>query len=968
MRNLTRIYQNKVTVDVSDTGWCLVRYGTAPVEDTVWGTGLCLVFYSYSPSPNETFPDEKFARGLEQMVIRQPFGVVWIENPKDDYKFWNMTTAFCRYSHVKAGNCWLHFQDKTGETDNDITFSGIFGVNDRALPLEGNRIVLNLGNQYGALSFTLTPDPAEFLQLNAGIRYLRILPETSQEIWKYGLTEHMNIQVVRSKEKITMPAQITPAALDQPQRSWFSLGENTFDCMFLSPAGEQIEVVSQEARLVFERSAAAVSKDASGQSWFLAGMEWYLGIDGSFLVKNDTMMMPGQAGTEYFSDLSVLHFVAGQSALLLTNEDKVTVDTTEKQVTAAWISVQGAGEKKAAYYSSPVSMPFFEVKKYAEDGCGFVPYSAKVAEYAETPSPAFPALAWGGLSFVPDTLEPSLIEKGIFDMRYQILSGKMNKSCGRNDTEKYLVAPCGLCVGVQPDSGAWNWIGIAQTADAGIPDIKLMNPSLLTRKSLQQTKCLLMAGTKEEFHSLSDNQVQFTFLIDGWKLRFSEESWNDKSLFMIKYTDEVTVRSLLAGTKQLEYLLSIAYDSKGDVKKGFDTVIDLLDRKEFQGILMLGGTVETDSLLPELKAVLQWGGTSGLEMIYAVISNGKIALNGSDISVAKSGIDALVLYEGIPQSKTDACPFDFCTREMVTVIKQTKVNYFHSRSELLLYRLLGAELNTAGDFEGNELMLSGRLETTGIISSYKFSLESVLTYRAKESAMESFVVDCVRLSGDADALVFDISGTQSYLKREELDLFSYDKVGFDGIKLVKKDNAAYADYSGYRLLSDDCVLREHSFAKEFGAAPTEVKACVSGCTPDSLGFSSINAPIRQGTLDDVWNGIIWTIPLNSSGTLGKNEALSMELLGAWRGSNYYIGIRTSGVFGRNFSLQGILTAGFQGITLEKTEERMFFKLHGFALKALGFTFPGKGVDVMIMGEDGKIAWCAAYKGEKKEGR
>ncbi|MDD3414984.1 MAG: hypothetical protein PHY47_13410 [Lachnospiraceae bacterium] len=966
MQHMMRIYQNKVTVDVSDQGWCLINYGSAPVEDTVWGIGLCLVFYAYTPSSDEKFPDETFAHGLEQMILRQPFGIVWIANPKDDFKFWNMTGAFCRYSHVKMGNCWLHFQDKMGETDDNITFTGVFGVDDTAVPLVENRIVLDLNNPYGVLSFTLTPDPAEFLCLDAGIRYVRILPENSKDIWKYGLTEHINMRILSIREKISMPAQITPSALEQSQRSWFSLEKNTFECTFLSPAGEKLELVSQDAKLVFEKTASTVSKDVSSQSFLPTGAEWYLGIDGSFLVKNDKVMMPGQAGTEYFSGLSALRFVVGQSALLSTNGEKIIVETAEKRISAAWISVQGMEGEKTAYYSSPVAMPFFEIKKYAEDSCGFFPYSAKVAEYTETPSPAFPVFAWGGLSFVPDTLNPSLIEEGISALRYQILSGEMNKSCDRNETEKYLTAPCGLCVGVQPDSGVWNWVGIAQTADAGLPDVKLMRPSLLTRKSLQQTKCLLIAATKDEFHSLSENQIQFEFLVDGWKLRFSEEYWNDNSLFMIKYTDEVTVRSLLAGTQQLEYLLSIAYDGKGNVKKGFETVINLLDRKEFQGILLLGGAVETDSLIPELNAVLRWGESSSMEMIYAVISNGKITLNGSEVSVAKSSIDALALYEGTPKTNTDLRPFDFCTREMVTVIKQTKVNYFHSRSELLLYKLLGADLNTAGDFEGNELMLSGRLETTGNTSSYKFSLDSALTYRAKDSAMNSFVVNNVLLSGDTEELTFYISGTQTYLKCDGLDLFSYDEIGFDGIKLVKNGDAAHADYSSYRLLTDICVLREHSFAKEFSADAKEAKACVSSVTPENLGFSSINTPIKQGTLGDVWNGIIWTLPLNSSGTLGKNEMLNMELLGAWSGNNYYIGIRMGGVFNRNFSLQGILTAGFQGVTLEKMEERMFFKLHGFALKALGFTFPGKGVDVMILGENGKIAWCAAYE-EKKDG-
>ncbi len=944
MQKLKCIYQNKIIVECSESGWCLLKRDFAEVE-TVWSEKCCLVFF-----PKGFVPDAVFGEKLERFDQKQAARLMWIENPADAEAFWRLTTVSFGSLTVYIGKYRIHLGECVRETDDMLFFEGSFYVGKTTFEILEKEISLCLSDCLGRISFRFNAGPDNFSDLDVGMKYLRLLPEDAENGWKSNYSQCVDSAVITPESGIIIEASVSPASLNDRGYSKFVLPKAMWYSGFLSVSGESIQIESQEAVLCFEKTAQAVCTDRAKGSCRAIGISWYLGIDGEFIVSGEAAIMPGLSGTEYISPAKRIWFAAGQSALIVTEKHGHSTQEQPFPVTAPWICFEGE------YHCNSLTMPFF-----VAEGDYLRLYAAKICDYAV--SPAFPAIPWGSVRNMTDSVDVSEAEKIFYESRYDILTQVINTYKTQENQEKLLVAPCGLCVGVQPESGCFNWVGIARLNGNGLPDVRIEMPSFAVRTAIQRLDCILMASTRDKFLELGKKDIRFKFMIEGWALSFSKDIWGENSLFLLKYSSNYTVRALLKHTNQLSYILETAYDSQGKLRAGFDSLLDILDKKEFQGILLLGGEVQINELPYELRRILKWGGGGAPKVIYAVITGGKVSVDRGEISVTESGIDALVLYEDVPVFETDGSPFSFCTRELTVVIKNSSIKYFRSRSELSVYSLFGAQLSAKSSLEGNQMILTGHMENVNGVHIYRFALDTPFVYSVLNSPLTELEIQGVSILGGDEKIGFSLRGTQTYICVEELDLFSYEKIGFEGVCLEKDSISSFLNYDACRLITENAVIRENSFAMIFGAMP-DVSCWDMQGLPNEMGYIAINTPIAQGKLTQPWNGIIWRIPLNGSGVLGDNAMLSICLMAGWNGTDYYIGVKTGGIFGQSFSLQGILTAGFTGITLEKGGAgRLLFVLHSFALKAIGFSLPKHGMDVCILGENGKAAWYAAYEEE-----
>lgn len=949
MQKMTRIYENHIAVDIAEKGWCLLQYRIGKAVTSLWEKGNCLVFYPY-----DFVPDSEFGEKLEKLCRKIFMRMLWIENPEAETEFWKLTAGTWEYPYVRLGKYWIYCKEPIRESDSELVFRGRFGVGGESLPLSGETVTLSLDDTLGVLSFEFSVKSENFSALDAGIRYHRLLSSDTEHGEEKNYTESFAGEVLLPEGEISICGKISPAMIWNHQVSFFKLPVCNWTSTFLTPQGTAISMVSEDgAMLVFERSADLISYDSVSQTYFAAGISWYLGIEGDFSLNSGDPMMLGLKGTEYISDVRRFRFRSNQCGILRMEKEEEEERTLYAGdsciVTAPWISIQGT------YHSSSASMPFFSGKD------GFIRnYVPKIQDFQVFTEP-FPVMPWSGLHFLPENFDATEAENLLLQKRFQILTKSVDLSEPGGEEEQLLVTPCGTCAAIEPESSNWNWVGIAQIDGKEVPDVRLKNPALPVRAALQKTDCILTAFTLESFQKFSETELNLSFRIDGWNICFSEETWTEYSLFMIKYSKSASIRSLLEGSIQLKHVLEQAYDSHGEVRKGFQPLVEIMDDTEFQGVLMLGGLAEAKVLSPELKAVLAFTGEAGLPVVYTAISNGRVTADGSGFSVAKSNVNALVLYEGVPEQRSDGVPFAFCTREMTVFIEQSRLRYFHSRSELSLYRLFGAALNPAEEKTGSALVMTGRLEEVNGQQTYRFLLDSPVTFGVSDSALESVTVQDVVMSAGEEMLRFLLRGQQKYKMCDNFDLFSYDKIGFGGVSLIMESDQPSIDYGGYEFYEEDAVIRDHSFVEAFGAPVKELVCDVFNRTPEAMGYLSINAPIKQGVLGEGWSGIVWQIFLNSSGQLGRNEPLYFELLAGWSGNSYYVGIKTGGIFGKSFSLQGIITAGFTGITMEAGKKgKVYLHLHSFAIKVLGLSFPQRGADVYILGEQGKAAWYAAY--------
>lgn len=974
----------------------------------VWEPGNCLVFF-----PEGFTPDAVFGGKLEQLADKMEMRLLWIENPADAAECWSFTAGTGENPQIMVGEYWLALRDGVMESDAQISFGGIFGRNGDVFKISGERVVLSLSDCYGALSFSITVSKDGFGRLGSGIRFWYILPEDTPEGELCNFTRQVYASVISPHEDKDMDCgcSICPAAVGDYARTYIGLPAFTdWDSAFLSPQGGNILLKSADnVRLVFQKGAEVYFYDGGRQQYFAPFYKWFPGLEGEFLVSRDAVLMPGLSGTEYCANADRIKFSAGRSGLLEAGDGRgmgrIVTAKGEPAAQTSWISFRGT------YCAAPVAMPFFDVG--ASYPRAYIPEIQKFTEWA-APFPAMPwsgidagelAEAWNGKQDPamelaagwqerqdsvwdvpaagqghPDGMrhmgkgqlaeDIQRLEQILAQERYRLLSAGTDNAAQSGGqagkTEKLLVAPCGICIGLQPENGIWNWAGLAQTGEGGLPDIRLEHPSGWARKELQKPDCILMAQSKEEFLRLGEKELSFSLPADGWLLSFSAQDWDSHRLFVLKATETVTLRSCLADTPQLKRVLNMAYDKDGAVRKGYGPLLKVLDDKSFQGVFLLGGTAGIYSLSPQLQAALRLVRGGKAEAVYAAVSNGRITSGASGISIGRSAIDALVYYEGAPAQQSDGAPFTACTRELTAVIGQNAVIYFQSRLELSLYHIFGARLAPESRWDSGQIVLSGRMECTGAGTSYKFGVETQAAYTAADPPVASVQVRDAVLTVAGDVLSFELKGFLSFEKCEGLDLFSYGRIGFAGLQLICKDAAKYEVYYGSMRLSEDkAEIRPGSFAEAFGAKIDAVLFEREGESPDGLGYVSVNAPLKQGALSGKWNGLVWKVSLNSSGQLGRNEPLCLYLLGAWSGGGYYIGVRTDGIFGKAFSIQGILNAGFSGITMIQGKGgKLFFRLHSFALRALGLTFPKRGVDVFILGEHGDAAWCAAYEDGK----
>lgn len=162
-------------------------------------------------------------------------------------------------------------------------------------------------------------------------------------------------------------------------------------------------------------------------------------------------------------------------------------------------------------------------------------------------------------------------------------------------------------------------------------------------------------------------------------------------------------------------------------------------------------------------------------------------------------------------------------------------------------------------------------------------------------------------------------------------------------------------------------------------------------SPESAGYVSIAAPIRQGRLSAPWFGLVYEIDLGSLGALAGSVGITLRLLAAWSPGAFenppavYVGLALPGVsqaVGMCLPLQGILDLGFRTAQFENYADeagtQYLLRLRDFAVRVLGWSFPPGHNDIILFGNpdqtsDTKLGWYAAFedikvseKGKKKK--
>lgn len=897
------------------------------------------VFY-----PENFEPNEKYYAGLAEVQKRVCAGLLWVENPQDDYKFWRCASVGESGGDIRFGQYTISLHKIISKSGDKMVFSGGFSRGSDVF--SASEITIDLIDSRGTLNFSFSyqGDKNVFDALDAGIKFVMPLPKGTDGGVRRGFESVMLSRVLSYTGDAVFSARVNPCVLFDIAKTNILLPRIQYDSCFTSAVGTAHTLTPKEgAALVFEKTALSVAYETQAKHRTSAAQSLYLSFCGAFAT-DGTELLTGLYGNEFIRNTDTITFIPHKNAFL-----EQDVEAAEDDAATAWISVSGS------FFSAAQSAPLYKLDS------GFLrPYSTPLVVFTES-SPAFPIIPWRDASFI-NTEEAENAEQILYRTRYGLLTNETDTVAFEdNSAEITLVTPNGLCIGADAETEVWKWLGIAQTSSGALPDIRLNGLSGDARTSLMDKECLIVLSSAEEFSEFAEGEI--TFEIDGWQIQLSSEQWCQNAAVIIKYNTSAALTDDHEINKILGNILEDAYNGSGEINPGYEEFVKSVTNPSFEGILLLNAQASAENLPEEVKAIAGTIDPERLRAAYTVIDRSRVSIENDVLYFSRTELSGLIAYKDEEiTGNSDGKEYLFKTVKLDVLFENSRVADFSCKAELLPSMLLGEKLQSPMC-----LVVSGRLEESAGVSVYRFTLEDEVKYMIGDSVIDSITVRSVNLSADSTRSVFRLTADAAFTKDDNCDVFSYEQLRVSGICLIMpKDKDIYADYADISISAADSEMREGSLGEMFGAEIRQYLLTQNSKSPDELGFDSITCPVKQGSMDAGWNGIIHKIPLGGSGALGENGMLDFEFITAWKGKNCYIGVRLSGIFQKSFSIQGILQMGFTSMELKKnTDNSLCFMLHNLVLKAFGLSFPPKSADLYIFGEHGKTGWYLGYAEEEK---
>ena len=892
----------------------------------------------YEFYPAGFIPDEEFNKRVKGLR-RHNFLLLWIENPEDDFKRWRWTGCSCP-GCVSIGQYRLFLRSCQTVDTSEIKFKGMF-MHD-GIKFDTSEIVLSISTGVMTFSICCSDDRNVFEALGAEIRYIMpIRPDENEKNKPKRSAAGFSNTFLQYNGSSSFQVVLDPNGLFDPKRTFISLPKEKFNSNLTDCVGNSyILEPSDSAALVFSRRAMSVCFDRKKEKQITAQHDFYLSYSGSFRVIDSHEILLGLYGMEYVSGCDEIMLFPGNSAFLGAEfpDGGGFADTS-------WISLLGD------YYSMPESMPLYAPKEGILQA-----YETPAASFSE-PSMPVPFFTWKNAR-VSDALDAKMADDILYRVRCRILGGDIEQAqlFSSSNSEVVAVTPAGLCAGI--DGTSWKWVGVAQTSEQPLPNVRINGITPEGKKKLLQKDCFIVISSKDEYSRFGSGDL--TINADGWIITLLEDDWKD-SILIIKYCTGISVKDKLSDNPVFKKLMDNACVSS-EPKENYRGLIDAVSSERFEGIMLLNVCAQADEsrLPPEVYAAAAMTGEKYLNCAYASVKRSKVDLTDGKVNVALSQTDALIAYnsEGIVKTD-DNRDFTCKTVGLEAVIRNSRITSFSSRTEILPKRLLGEKLSNPECME-----LLGSADIRNGVAVYRFSLENNVQYVPESKPVEYIEITEVSMSVGKEQSRFWLNGSLSMTQEEKCDIFSYGELVFEGAEIVCESENAREELSKLRFREDRSNVREGSVAEVFGVFTKQYIVNSGVKSPDELGFSSITAPVRQGEISTGWNGMVSRFPIGNSGSLGADSPLHFDFICAWKDGGYYFGVRMGDFFSKQFMLQGLLGVGFQSISLLSSEKGApMFKLNSLTLKILGLSVPPKSADLFLFGDSGKVGWFFGYSNQ-----
>lgn len=459
---------------------------------------------------------------------------------------------------------------------------------------------------------------------------------------------------------------------------------------------------------------------------------------------------------------------------------------------------------------------------------------------------------------------------------------------------------------------------------------------------------------------LSNACDTFRLRIAGWLFVLSPELWeSNQSLFVVKMDTHNSLTQQMDTPEKFSF--SLPDEEKQTVKERFSDILSkakkqedaylsrILNDKKWQGCVTFQAGVNINSLPDELGFLVNGINAEKIKALYVAFDSQKI----KDGYIAPA--NCLIAYEDDEMLHfEDYKEFAFKVRYLRLKIENGKISDCKIKVELLVNRLLGSQVTGASGMYGNSLLFDGSLQTDEKGSYYAFVLEKPQTYYLSDSMIETLTIAGATLHAEGNNCRFQFEGNMKFAGQEQMDLLSYDSVGYKGIEvLMESKDAEYefkASLTNFHFVTEEVQCRENSFAAGFPTVIGELKIAEGLDFLKNYKSLKLSDTVEQEELGTDWHGITWHCSMGNLGGLAASMKFELNILTAWNEKKeLYCGITiSSAVSGLRWSLplQGIMELGFSRIELHKKEKKeeegkteWYFRFRDFSLSIMGKRFP-----------------------------
>ncbi|MCH2223803.1 MAG: hypothetical protein MK066_03460 [Crocinitomicaceae bacterium] len=450
------------------------------------------------------------------------------------------------------------------------------------------------------------------------------------------------------------------------------------------------------------------------------------------------------------------------------------------------------------------------------------------------------------------------------------------------------------------------------------------------------------SNTSSEF----TNIMIFKFCSKSIEERIQDPKlWTDPSVF----NNENTIPQLIKWIQNYIETARKSISSNSGVEsiqsQGFKQFIDIIEDKNWHGILSLQVTLNLESLPSEIKAILAGIDTSRFAAHHIGIQANQIKTNPSTNQLDtdfKSSLFGMISYFNTTylnyQNGTATRPtiypkspgeYDFQVLDLQVLFVNSLISDFNSKIQLNMNTAFDEQVISESEIQNegiykNSIILNGQYDKKNGSTSYTFTVATPNALSVSSTALDVVTITGIEMStvddvpatqgaltasgeiltSPEDATIttrFTISGNLKFQQIDEFDLFSFDSLLFNNLILDMKfnlddinpdDNTPKKSFTflpaNITFNSGNSLKRSNSLVPNF---PIELENLLYNnpesndegkpITTSSLGYMQVEAPLPTAPVGDTWYALRFNLNMGSIGALASKVGFNSEVILAW---------------------------------------------------------------------------------------